>query len=124
MHCDPRSRFVANAVQPSSTEVSLGIDLGTTFSVAAIVRGTSLSPELVPLSEDSGDWKLASVVAYRKRGDPLVGEAAVRHGTKDPENTFYSVKRLIGKSFEDIDHVRTERFTEGILDVAHKAAGA
>lgn len=103
-------RFVANASQSSydsPVEVSLGIDLGTTYSVAALVVD---GPEaiLVPTNpSDKNSWKLPSVVAYRSGEDVLVGDAAVRQAAKNPKNTFYSVKRWMGKEFSRIEEVRT-----------------
>jgi hypothetical protein len=102
-------RVVANASQSSNRsqgEVSLGIDLGTTYSVAALVVDES-EPILVPTDpSDKNSWKLPSVVAYRSGEDVLVGEAAVRQAAKNPKNTFYSVKRWMGKVFSSIEEVR------------------
>ncbi len=75
----------------------VGIDLGTTNSVVAVMEGGK--PTVIPNSE--GFRTTASVVAYTKTGDKLVGQIAKRQGVINPENTFYSVKRFIGRKKEE-----------------------
>ena len=80
----------------------LGIDLGTTNSAMAIVEGGQ--PKIIENTE--GNRTTPSVVALSKAGERLVGQIAKRQSVTNPENTIYSVKRLIGRNFEDIE-VRT-----------------
>src|SRR3954452_12346808 len=75
----------------------IGIDLGTTNSVVAVMEGGE--PVLVPNSE--GGRITPSVVAVSKTGERLVGTVAKRQAVTNPENTVYSVKRLMGRKFED-----------------------
>lgn len=104
-------RAVNNAVELSSNSssgdvppVSLGIDLGTTNSVAAVVTA-EYGPSLVPCSDSGDSWTLPSVVTFKKNGDVVVGEQAKCQAAIFPDNTFYSVKRLIGKDFKDVKKV-------------------
>lgn len=76
----------------------VGIDLGTTNSVVAVMEGGK--PTVIPNVE--GFRTTASVVAYTKNGDKLVGQIAKRQAVINPENTFYSVKRFIGCKQEEI----------------------
>nr|AYR06239.1 heat shock protein 70 chaperone [Renouxia sp.] len=76
----------------------VGIDLGTTNSVVAVMEGGK--PTVIPNSE--GFRTTASVVAYTKNGDKLVGQIAKRQAVINPENTFYSVKRFIGCRKEEV----------------------
>jgi molecular chaperone DnaK (HSP70) len=99
-------RAVKNAIEQSSSPedvpaVSLGIDLGTTNSVAAVVTA-EYGPSLVPCSDTGDSWTLPSVVTFKKNGDVVVGEEAKRQAAVFPDNTFYSVKRLIGKEFAEV----------------------
>lgn len=97
-----RARVVANAVESSGSEdnlISVGIDLGTTNSVVACVTEDG-GPDLIPVEDES--WILPSVVGFRKRpADVLVGTVAKRQQAVNPLNTFYSVKRLIGREYDD-----------------------
>lgn len=74
----------------------IGIDLGTTNSVAAVMEGGS--PKIIPTAE--GGNLVPSVVATTKSGEIVVGQLARRQAITNPENTVFSVKRLIGRSFE------------------------
>ena len=76
----------------------VGIDLGTTNSVVAVIEGGK--PTVIPNVE--GFRTTASVVAYTKSGDKLVGQIAKRQAVINPENTFYSVKRFIGCKKEEM----------------------
>jgi molecular chaperone DnaK len=76
----------------------VGIDLGTTNSVVAVMEGGK--PTVIPNSE--GFRTTPSVVAYTKNGDKLVGQIAKRQAVINPENTFYSVKRFIGRKKDEI----------------------
>lgn len=75
----------------------IGIDLGTTFSVVAIMEGGS--PKVIPSAE--GPNTVPSVVAVKKNGDRIVGIPAKRQAATNPENTIFSVKRFIGRNFDD-----------------------
>jgi molecular chaperone DnaK len=76
----------------------VGIDLGTTNSVVAVMEGGK--PAVIPNAE--GFRTTPSVVAYTKNGDRLVGQIAKRQAVINPENTFYSVKRFIGRRSEEV----------------------
>jgi len=76
----------------------VGIDLGTTNSVVAVMEGGK--PTVIPNAE--GFRTTPSVVAYTKNGDKLVGQIAKRQAVINPENTFYSVKRFIGRQKDEI----------------------
>jgi len=76
---------------------AVGIDLGTTFSLVATMQGGD--PIIIPTSE--GERLLPSVVAVSKTGERLVGWLAKRQGVTNPENTIYSIKRLMGRKFKD-----------------------
>ena len=75
----------------------LGIDLGTTNSCMAIIEGGS--PKV--LENKEGARTTPSVVAISKSGERLVGQLAKRQAVTNPENTLYSIKRLIGRHFND-----------------------
>jgi molecular chaperone DnaK len=76
----------------------IGIDLGTTNSVVAVLEGAN--PSIIPNSE--GGRTTPSIVAYTANGETLVGQIAKRQSVVNPENTFYSVKRFIGCKYEEI----------------------
>lgn len=75
----------------------IGIDLGTTNSCVAIMDGAQ--PKVLENAE--GVRTTPSIVAFTEAGEKLVGLPAKRQAVTNPENTFFSVKRLIGKSFDD-----------------------
>ena len=75
----------------------LGIDLGTTFSAMATIEGGQ--PKIIESAE--GERTTPSVVAFSKAGERLAGTLARRQSITNPENTIYSVKRLIGRKFSD-----------------------
>ena len=77
----------------------IGIDLGTTNSVVAIMEGGK--PEVITNAE--GERTTPSVVAYTKKGELLVGQIAKRQAVINPENTFYSVKRFIGRKTSEVN---------------------
>jgi len=82
----------------------VGIDLGTTNSCVAVMEGGK--PTVIANAE--GFRTTPSVVAFAKNGDRLVGQIAKRQAVMNPENTFYSVKRFIGRRFEEVTHEATE----------------
>jgi len=77
----------------------IGIDLGTTNSVVAVTEGTK--PTVIVNSE--GLRTTASIVAYTKKQELLVGQVAKRQAVINPENTFYSIKRFIGSKASEIN---------------------
>lgn len=82
----------------------VGIDLGTTNSCVAVMEGGK--PTVIANAE--GFRTTPSVVAYAKNGDRLVGQIAKRQGVMNPENTFYSVKRFIGRKYDEVSQELTE----------------
>jgi molecular chaperone DnaK len=82
----------------------VGIDLGTTNSCVAVMEGGK--PTVIANAE--GFRTTPSVVAFAKNGDRLVGQIAKRQSVMNPENTFYSVKRFIGRRHDEITHEATE----------------
>jgi molecular chaperone DnaK len=76
----------------------VGIDLGTTNSVVAVMEGGK--PSVIQNAE--GFRTTPSVVAYTKAGDRLVGQIAKRQAVINPDNTFYSVKRFIGRKSDEV----------------------
>jgi len=76
---------------------AIGIDLGTTLSAAAVMEGGD--PKIIPSAE--GGNLVPSIVAIGKSGERLVGELAKRQAIVNPENTIFSIKRLIGRKFKD-----------------------
>ncbi len=77
----------------------LGIDLGTTNSVMAVMEGGE--PTVITTAE--GGRLTPSMVAFTKTGERLVGQTAKRQATINPENTIFSVKRFIGRHFDDAE---------------------
>ena len=77
----------------------IGIDLGTTNSCVAIMDGGKARV----IENSEGDRTTPSVVAYTKDGEVLVGASAKRQAVTNPKNTFYAVKRLIGRKFTDAE---------------------
>ena len=80
----------------------IGIDLGTTNSVVAVMEGG----EPTVITNPEGSRLTPSVVAFTKTGERLVGQPAKRQATINPENTVFSIKRFVGRRF---DEVATER---------------
>ena len=83
----------------------IGIDLGTTNSVVAVMEG---SDPMVIASAEGGNT-IPSVVAFNKKGERLVGQTAKRQAVVNPENTIYSVKRLMGRRIDDTETERTKK---------------
>lgn len=81
----------------------VGIDLGTTNSVVSVLEGGK--PVVIPNAE--GSRLTPSVVAFTKSGERLVGQIAKRQAITNPENTIYSIKRFIGRRWEDTEQERT-----------------
>jgi molecular chaperone DnaK len=81
---------------------TVGIDLGTTNSVIAVMEGGE--PVVIPNSE--GSRTTPSVVAFTKSGERLVGNLARRQAAVNPENTVYSIKRFMGRKFAEVESER------------------
>ncbi|HZP64644.1 MAG TPA: molecular chaperone DnaK [Terriglobales bacterium] len=77
---------------------TIGIDLGTTNSVVAVMEGGE--PKVIPNEE--GSRTTPSVVAFTKTGEILVGQVAKRQAITNPENTIYSIKRFMGRRYEEV----------------------
>ncbi|MEN8143805.1 MAG: molecular chaperone DnaK [Gemmatimonadota bacterium] len=80
----------------------IGIDLGTTNSVVAVMEGGD--PVVIPNSE--GTRTTPSVVAFTKDGERLVGQVAKRQAVTNPENTVFSIKRFMGRKSSEVDSER------------------
>src|SRR5436190_14799466 len=76
----------------------IGIDLGTTNSVVSVMEGGQ--PAVIPNQE--GGRTTPSVVAFTKTGERLVGQIAKRQAVTNPENTIYSIKRFMGRRFNEV----------------------
>ncbi|MDO9541590.1 MAG: Hsp70 family protein, partial [Kiritimatiellia bacterium] len=76
----------------------LGIDLGTTNSCMAVMEGGQ--PVVIPNAD--GMRTTPSVVAFTKSGERLVGQAAKRQSVTNPKNTVYSIKRFMGRKFDEV----------------------
>jgi molecular chaperone DnaK len=75
----------------------IGIDLGTTNSCVAVMEGKN--PKVIENAE--GARTTPSIVAFNAEGEQLVGQPAKRQGVTNPENTFFAIKRLIGRRYDD-----------------------
>src|SRR5512143_275603 len=80
----------------------IGIDLGTTNSVVAVMEGRE--PKVIVNSE--GSRLTPSVVAWDDKGETLVGTMAKRQAVTNPENTVYSAKRFMGRRYEEVEEER------------------
>ncbi|HID52381.1 MAG TPA: molecular chaperone DnaK [Anaerolineae bacterium] len=81
----------------------IGIDLGTTNSVVSVMEGGD--PVVIPSAE--GGNTVPSIVAFNKKGERLVGQTAKRQAVVNPENTIYSIKRLMGRRIDDPETKKT-----------------
>jgi molecular chaperone DnaK len=101
----------------------IGIDLGTTNSVVAVMEGG----EPVVITNPEGGRLTPSVVAFTKSGERLVGQVAKRQAVTNPENTVFSIKRFMGRKFDEVSEemkmvpYRVVRASNG--DVRVSAAG-
>jgi molecular chaperone DnaK len=80
----------------------IGIDLGTTNSVVAVMEGGD--PTVITTAE--GSRLLPSVVAFSKTGERMVGQTAKRQATINPDNTIYSIKRFMGRRYDEVESER------------------
>src|ERR1700712_4017105 len=76
----------------------IGIDLGTTNSVVAVMEGG----EPVVITNPEGSRLTPSVVAFTKTGERLVGQVAKRQAVTNPENTIFSIKRFMGRRYDEV----------------------
>jgi molecular chaperone DnaK len=95
---------------------AVGIDLGTTNSVIAVVQGGE--PVVIPNQE--GSRTTPSVVAITEKGERLVGQIAKRQAITNPENTIFSIKRLMGRKYNspEVEHAR-KRLPYKIVEAAN-----
>src|SRR5215210_1753575 len=93
----------------------IGIDLGTTNSVVAVMEGGE--PHVITNSE--GGRTTPSVVGFAKDGNRLVGQVAKRQAVTNPENTVYSIKRFMGRRFDEV----TEEKKQVPYKVTHASNG-
>src|SRR5215471_6938921 len=92
----------------------IGIDLGTTNSCVAVMEGGE--PVVIPNAE--GGRITPSVVANSKSGERMVGQVAKRQAITNPDNTVYSIKRLIGRKYSDSDVERDLRLLSYKVEAA------
>ena len=81
-------------------EKIIGIDLGTTNSVVAVMEGSE--PKVIPNAE--GNRLTPSVVAFTDNDDTIVGEPARRQAVTNPKRTVYSVKRFMGRRHHEVEN--------------------
>lgn len=83
---------------------AIGIDLGTTNSVVSVVQGG----ENIVISNQEGTRTTPSVVAFTEKGERLVGQIAKRQAITNPENTIFSIKRLMGRKYNspEVEHAK------------------
>ena len=93
-------------------EIIVGIDLGTTNSLVAFINPDK---KAVVINDTGKGLLVPSVVHFNKQGDTLVGNEAKEFLTTDPENTIFSVKRLLGRSYKDVAN-HQDTFSYKIID--------
>lgn len=94
-------------------EIIVGIDLGTTNSLVAIIHPESKSP--VVLKEHDGNALVPSIIHFNDSGSVTIGDEAKSRLVAEPQSTIFSVKRLMGKSYNDLRE-QTPFFTYKIID--------
>src|SRR5258707_7075469 len=92
----------------------IGIDLGTTNSVVAVMEGG----EPVVITNPEGGRLTPSVVAFATTGERLVGQVAKRQAVTNPENTVFSIKRFMGRKFDEV-HEEMKRVPYKIVKAAN-----
>ena len=97
----------------------IGIDLGTTNSVVAVMEGGE--PTVIPSAE--GGRTVPSVVAFTKTGERLVGLLAKRQAVTNPENTIYSIKRFMGRRWDDPEVQRSKKLVAYKIEKDPKSDG-
>src|SRR3989454_4689878 len=98
----------------------IGIDLGTTNSVVAVMQGGE--PVVIPNQE--GARTTPSVVAITKTGERLVGQVAKRQAVTNPENTVYSIKRFMGRRYDEVGEESRRVPYKVVKGQQQEAAGA
>jgi molecular chaperone DnaK len=98
---------------------TIGIDLGTTNSVVAVMEGGE--PTVIPSAE--GGRTVPSVVAFTKSGERLVGQIAKRQAITNPENTVYSIKRFMGRRWDDPEVQKSKALVPYKLEKDPKSDG-
>ncbi len=97
----------------------IGIDLGTTNSVVAVMEGGE--PTVIPSAE--GGRTVPSVVAFTKAGERLVGLLAKRQAVTNPANTVYSIKRFMGRRWDDPEVQRSKKLVPYAVEKDPKSDG-
>src|SRR5205823_5505037 len=97
----------------------IGIDLGTTNSVVAVMEGGE--PTVIPSAE--GGRTVPSVVAFTKTGERLVGQLAKRQAVTNPTNTIYSIKRFMGRRWDDPEVKRSKELVPYKVEKDPKSDG-
>ena len=97
----------------------IGIDLGTTNSVVAVMEGGE--PTVIPSAE--GGRTVPSVVAFTKTGERLVGQLAKRQAVTNPTNTVYSIKRFMGRRWDDPEVKRSKDLVPYTVEKDAKSDG-
>ena len=97
----------------------IGIDLGTTNSVVAVMEGGE--PTVIPSSE--GNRTVQSVVGFPKSGERVVGQLAKRQAVTNPTNTVYSIKRFMGRRWDDPEVQRSKAFVPYNVEKDPKSDG-
>src|ERR1017187_3506385 len=90
--------FTEQAGKPTMAKI-IGIDLGTTNSCVAVLEGGE--PKVIPNEE--GARTTPSIVAFSKSGERLVGQVAKRQAITNPENTIFSIKRFMGRRYNEVN---------------------
>src|SRR5712692_336268 len=93
-----RARIKSLSGAERMAEKIIGIDLGTTNSVVAVMEGGD--PVVIPNAE--GGRTTPSVVAFTKDGERLVGTVAKRQAVTNPQNTVFSIKRFMGRRYDEV----------------------
>ena len=97
----------------------IGIDLGTTNSVVAVMEGGQ--PTVIVNQE--GARTTPSVVAVAKDGERLVGQVAKRQAVTNPENTIFSIKRFMGRKFDEVSSEDVARAVQGRARAERRRVG-
>jgi len=104
-------------VEQRQQEVIVGIDLGTTNSLVSYVQ----DGETIVLKDADGDSRLMpSMIHFDSEGQPSIGKSALEAINRDPENTIFSVKRLMGKSYQDISELNRQTSFQIVEDDENK----
>jgi len=110
----PKEAPVAKVIDPTG-ETIIGIDLGTTFSCVSVWKDGRV--QVLPNSV--GERTTPSYVSFAEDGERLVGQPAKAQAARNPENTLYNIKRIIGQAYADVTD-ETKRFPFDVTDVAGK----